>query len=256
MALLYDARGNEFNGNLDALQGVTITDARAVSATLNALNAETVTDLNGQTTVTVQVLGTFTATLLLEGTVDGTNYTALPMFNYISKAYAPAISAATIVTCQIAGFRRVRVRCSAYTSGSAAVSCRYSSGVDLIQTASLPATSLQTVTAAVNTAATLTLAAGGAGVFHYISSIRIEQYLAVAVAAGAAAPLIVTTTNLTGAPAFNFPVKVQGLGEMNVTDIQIQSPLRSTAANTATTIVCPANVATIWRITAAFRLGF
>ena len=52
MSILYDARGNEFQGSLDTIGGQTITDARVAGATLGALNAEILMDLNGKATAT------------------------------------------------------------------------------------------------------------------------------------------------------------------------------------------------------------
>lgn len=90
---------------------------------------------------------------------------------------------------------------------------------------------------AANTGATLTLAAGGAGLFHYITHIRIERSATAALAGTAS--LAITTTNLNG-----LAWKVGNLMAAGGTQIDVDQdftvPIRSAAANTATTIVLPA----------------
>lgn len=109
-----------------------------------------------------------------------------------------------------------------------------------------------TGTAASGTALTITLPAVAAQ-FHYITSIDIVLYSAAA-RTGAAAPTVVTTTNIPGAVAFTFSTA----GAIGTTDgqklISVTS-LKSTTVNTATTIVCPIAAGGIWRITATYFTG-
>jgi hypothetical protein len=260
MAQLFDVRNNEFQGLIDRIGGQVETDARALTQNLSALNAETLIDVNGANTVTVHVTGTFVASLIVEGSVDGVTYpaTPMPMLSPSTGQYVTSTitATATLVQVHCAGFKRLRVRVSAYTSGTAIVGLRGASGLARLVADQIPSSACQTVTAAVNTLTTLTLAAPAAGLFHYIDSIVVQRHVAVAVAAGAAAPVIITTTNLTGAPSFDTSVKVQNLGE-NDTVLNVQFPrgLKATAAAAATTIVAPANASYIWKITAAFRVG-
>lgn len=110
-----------------------------------------------------------------------------------------------------------------------------------------------TVTAAANTLTTLSLPAAGAGLFHYITSIEIAKYATVAVV-GAAAPVVVTSTNLPGALAWTTPT-AQAVGTQYDIDVAMNSPLKSSTANTTTTIVGPATASVIWRITAFYYTG-
>ena len=79
--------------------------------------------------VAIQVSGTFSATLTFEVTVDGTHWVA-------AAAAAPAATEARVTTAtaaglwqmNTAGYDAVRVRCSAFTSGSAAVTIRRAIG--------------------------------------------------------------------------------------------------------------------------------
>lgn len=69
----------------------------------------------------VQVTGTFTATLLIEATMDGTNWGTYAFVNCATGATATSITAAGQFRTELVGVHSVRVRCSAYTSGTAAV---------------------------------------------------------------------------------------------------------------------------------------
>jgi hypothetical protein len=109
-----------------------------------------------------------------------------------------------------------------------------------------------TATGAVNTAVTATLPAAGAGLFHYITFLQIQKLYSVAgVAAGAG--VIITTTNLPGAPAFTTEQVVGAVGQVvTVVDYTPATPLKSSVANTATTIVAPLQLQTIWRINVSY----
>jgi hypothetical protein len=118
-----------------------------------------------------------------------------------------------------------------------------------------PATSLQTITAATGTAATLTIAAPGAGLFNYITYLEIMEYYTAANAA-LAAPIVVTSTNLTGAAAWSQDGQAGVIGKAFYNTYPYGFPgIKSTAAATATTIVAPLLVGVIWRVTAAFYVA-
>ena len=118
-----------------------------------------------------------------------------------------------------------------------------------------PATALQTITAATGTAATLTLAAPAAGLFHYITLLEIMQYYTAANAA-LAAPIVVTSTNITGAPAWSQDGQLGVVGKAFYSTYNYGHPgIKCTTAATATTIVAPLLVGVIWRISAAFYVA-
>lgn len=102
-----------------------------------------------------------------------------------------------------------------------------------------------TATGIAGAAVTCTLPAA-ASVFHYIQAMQITKYAAAALT-GVAAPVIVTTTNLPGSPAFTFPT-AQAIGTSVDEDLIGIDALRSSVVNTATTIVCPATANVIWRV--------
>ena len=99
----------------------------------------------------------------------------------------------------------------------------------------------------VNAAVTATLPAPGVGLFHYITHIKLTKgYSVVGVAAGAG--VTITSTNLPGNPAWSTEQSASPAGtRVQVIWEEPTTPIRSTAANTATTFVAPAQLETIWR---------
>lgn len=115
------------------------------------------------------------------------------------------------------------------------------------QIQNLPAALLVTATAAVNTGVTVTLPAV-ANSFHYVVGIEIVKlYSVIGVAAGAG--VIITSTNLPGTPAWTTEQIAAAAGNApKVVSWFPPSPIRSNVVNTNTTIVCPAQLQTIWRV--------
>jgi hypothetical protein len=270
MAILYDARGNELLGGgfPDITTGQTFTDGRTISATLSALNAETVMDLMGCATVTFDVrTAAAVLTYLWEGTIDGTNYFALPAFanyqllaaNAIAEQYVTSVTPATThsgsYTVGVTGLRRLRLRVSAFTSGSITVAARGSKADLLIYGRPLPATLHVTATAAANTAATATLPAAGVGMFHYITSIEITRNATAALAG--TATIIHTSTNLPGTPAWSVGNAMAAGGTQRDVEYQPACPLKSLVANTNTTVVAAAGgAAVLGRVNVSYYVGF
>ena len=269
MTVLYDARGNPINVGLpDGVTGETITDARPISALLGALNAETVIDLNGAAVVNFDVrTAAGNLTYLFEATIDGTNYFAVPAWTQfqllaaaaIAEQYVPSVVVATthsgVYTVGVTGYRRLRLRISAYTSGNITVSVRSTAADFIIYQRPLPSTLGVTVTAAANTAATATLPAAGAGMFHYITSVQMVRNATAALAGGAT--LIHTSTNLPGNPAWSVGNNMIAGGTQVDLDLQPASPIKSLVANTNTTFVMAAGGAAVLnRINVNYYVGF
>lgn len=259
--ILYDARGNEFKGSIDQVGGETITDARSSGATLGALNGELAMDLNGKACVVFDLrAAALNATLVFEGTVDGANYFGLPAFNVLTEQMLAAVIVTTtqaatfVVGCS--GFRRVRCRISAYTSGNIVVVGRASDADFAIYARPIPSSLHVTATAAVNAGSTLTLPAPGAGLFHYITNIElVKLYSVVGVASGAG--VIITSTNLPGGPSWTTEqlASAAGTAPLAIDKGFAGNPLKSSVANTATTLVAPAQLQTIWRWNVSYYVG-
>lgn len=267
MSLILDARGNPFQGSIDSIGGEVLTDARVAGALLGALNAELLIDVQGKATV---MFDTRTAaancTLVFEGTIDGTNYFTLAAFAHqqllvaaiVQQQFVPSIVIATThsghYTIQSAGFRRIRCRVSAYTSGNVTVTARGSDAAMIEYVRQIPATLHVTATAAANTAATATLPAAGVGMFHYITHIDITRNATAALAG--TATLIHTTTNLPGNPAWSVGNAMIAGGTEKDVVYEPTLPLRSNVANTATTVVCAAaGAAVLGRVNVSYYVG-
>jgi hypothetical protein len=261
MAVLYDARGNEWTSALDQITNGTVTDARTGSAALNALNAEAVMDLNGQACATVHVIsGVVTQTLVFEASNDASNWIQVPAIKVDTEAIVMGVSITTttnaIYVVGVSGFRRLRVRVSAFTSGPVTVWMRASRADFAIYAKPFPTTTFVTATAAVNTSATATLAAPGAGLFHYITSVQLTKlYSVVGVAAGAG--VIITSTNLVGNPSWTTEqiASAAGTATRVIEHDWSGNPLKSSVANTATTFVAGAQLQTIWRWNVTYYVG-
>lgn len=113
-----------------------------------------------------------------------------------------------------------------------------------------PATLNINVQGAANTAATATLPAAGAGLFHYITHIFIKRVATAALAGGAV--LSITTTNLGGRQwrtGNQMSITVATQEGTVLRDQEFSHPLKSAVANTASTIVCPAPGAAVsWHL--------
>ena len=258
---LVDARGNEFLGQLDAISGQTLVDARTATSTMSALNAEGLVDLQGQEVVAVHLSATAVATMtvVFEGTIDGTNYFVLPATDVAASAQVAsvALSAATVARVyyvSVAGFRRFRTRVSAYTSGSIIAAARGTIAGTVPNYAPVwPTTLWVSVTAAANTAVTATLPAAP-GMFHHITYARVARNATAALAG--TATLVYTTTNLPGSPAWSVGNAMNAGGTQIDIDMSLGSPLRSSVANTATTIVAAAaGLAVLTRINVGYYLA-
>jgi len=268
MPVLYDARGNEIRSSFaDLLGGETLTDTRDSDAVLGALNAEVVMDLMGTQSVTIDVRTAAGAlTYVCESTIDGTNYFPTPLFaltqvlgaaaSYETYVVDPVVAttAASRYTVQVAGFRRVRIRVSAYTSGNITVAMRGTAALLHIYGKKQPSTLHVTATAAANTIATATLPAAGANLFHYITHIHLMRNATAALAG--TATLIHTSTNLPGSPAWSVGNAMVAGGTQLDLEYSPTTPLKSLVPNTNTTIVMPAaGAAVLNRINVSYYIG-
>ena len=242
------------------LRNATLHPRETIHGTgnLGALNAETIIVSDGCATVTLDLRGTFNLTVEVSGTVDGTNWTLIPMrpVNQAAVAYVAAVAGTAAGTWvgQCAGYRQVRARVTAYTSGSATTFLAANTALyDNLMFGPIT-TGIGTTVGASGAATTLTLGAPGAGLRHYITYLAINRFAAAALTA-AAAPVTVTTTNLPGTLAFSFAAEAFPQGSLDRWREDFAFPLATNAQNTATTIVCPATTGVIWRVTAGFYVA-
>ena len=223
-----------------------------------AVNAETIINTDGCSTVVLDRRGTFNCTTELQGTIDGTNWQLIPIrpINQAGASYlasvATTVAGSWVGAC--AGYRQVRARCSAFTSGSAIITLSGSIAPFLDTNVDLITPSLVTAVGAAAAAVTLTLPAPGAGLRQYMTYLSINRF-ASALLTAAAAPVTVTTTNLPGSLAFSFGAEALPQGELDRWREDFAYPLAAAAQNTAVTVVCPATTGVIWRVTAGYYVA-
>lgn len=242
------------------LRSATLHPREAIFSTANlgSLNAETIIFADGCSTVTLDLRGTFNLTIEVAGTVDGTNWTLIPMrpINQASVLYVAAVtgSAAGTWVGMCAGFRQVRARVTAYTSGSATTTLAANTAPYDPMIYGPNTNSIGTTVGTAGAATTLTLTAPGAGLRHYLTYLSINRFATALLTAGTA-PVAVTTTNLPGSLAFSFPAEAAAQGTLDRWREDFAFPIASSAQNTNTTIVCPATTSVIWRVTAGFYVA-
>lgn len=248
-------------------QNVRQADQTASGSLTAAAQAVTLA-VNGTSSTAIQVTGTFVATLQFEGTVDGTNWVS---FYVTPNGTAATVTSATgtgVWQGKSGGFSSVRVRASAYTSGTAVVSIRAGQGTGNVgvdspargTVATANPTSgtngssantitdkagrqvvvlnhvrdlvgVQATTITSTTAATTVVSAGGASVFRDLTCITVTN--------GSATATLVTLTDGTKPCVYNVPA---GGGFV----IPLSTPRKATTANTAWTLQCGTSVASIY----------
>lgn len=253
---------------------VPVRERREISGTLASVNDSLVLDVNGDASATISIYGgggTLNATYVVEGSMDGTVYGSLLAFpnppfcagGTIPSAAQPmlleAVNAASlrrVLHVAVGGLKKLRVRMSAFTAGSADVLIvsDTNDSINPYIRDQKTGTLLVTVTAASGVAATATLPAV-AGLRHYLDQIFINRsYTALATAS--ATPTVVTTSNIPGALAFTFGADAGAQGTDQESGLNFGGAgAAATALGVATTVVCPATPNVIWRVVVAYRLG-
>lgn len=261
-------------GTITATDAVGAAPAGAgafINAASTAGSIVSVACAGGDSAWNVQITGQTTGAIHFEASLDSTNGTDGNWINcngrqtgIVNTVLAGNATAGGYWRGNTSGAKYFRVRHTGTLTGTPAVLIRISDGVGATflnasipsgtnyigQSDPRPATTWVNATAATGSAVTATLAAAGAGLFHYITAIEIQLY-ATSARTGGATPLVVTTTNLTGSPAWTFST-AQAIGATETLAQIFGSPLKTTTANTATTIVAPAATTGLWRINVAY----
>lgn len=111
-----------------------------------------------------------------------------------------------------------------------------------------------TQTAAISTGFTATLAAPAAGLFIYIDYYQIVLIASTGGMTGAAAPILVTTTNLPGGLVHSFG-NALAIGQQLEQKFEGRAPFKASAAATAVTFIFPVATNGIWRFNALWHTG-
>lgn len=107
--------------NLTVVDSGTSTSGGLITGTPTASSFQT-TALNAYGTVAIQITGTFVATAQIEGSVDGgTTYVAIQALRRGGSTPTSTLTAPDIVLVDGAGLTNIRVRLTAYSSGTVAV---------------------------------------------------------------------------------------------------------------------------------------
>lgn len=230
---------------------------QTATATLGAVNAAVEVFCDGCGTVTIDLRGTFSATIQVQGTIDGSNWLLIPMRSQLGGAFAAGMTAAGLYQGSCAGFTKVRAIATAYTSGAATTYIAASNSLfdDFAKNGGITS-QIGTATGAAAAAVTLTLSAPGAGLRHYLTYLSMVRVNGTAAALTASAtPVVCTTTNLPGSLAFTRAADALAAGAADHWREDFTFPLMSSLQNTATTIVCPATTGVIWRVTAGYYVA-
>lgn len=252
--ILYDNLGNPIS-RVQKLGGSTIIDTRTQTQNISALNGEVVMDIEQENGISIDIRGTFVGTMQLQYSINGTDYVAYPVMLPTEIFTINMTVVGTYISTVPSAVKKVRVISTAWTSGTAIISLRGSDRDNMTYSKQIPTTNLLTVTGAAAAAVTLTIPSPSTGLFNYITTIQIHKF-ATALLTAAATPVLITTTNISGSPAFTTDADAQAQGVSKlVLDLLFTNPLKSTTAATATTIVCPATTGAIWRVNVGYYVG-
>lgn len=232
----------------------------SASGTLAAINSEVILPVDGCSSFALDLRGTGSMSVEVQGSVDGVNWFSLPLrviagaaVSYVALAVYASSNAGWAGSC--GGFRLLRARVTAFTSGSATATLIGSTApIDqslIGQVTPFVVTSVGAAGAAV----TLTLPAPPGSILRqYMTYLSINRF-ASAVLTPAAAPVTVTTTNLPGSLAFSFAADAAAQGTIDRWREDFAFPIAASALNTVVTVVAPATPLVIWRITAGYYIG-
>lgn len=102
------------------------------TSTIAALNGNVAVVTNGISSVIITVTGTWVANLVFEG-FDGTNWTLTAGLTQPAGGITEALSANGTVLINSGGYSQIRIRASAYTSGTANIFINAGVGVALVE---------------------------------------------------------------------------------------------------------------------------
>ncbi len=214
-------------------------------------NAEIVVESHGNTIAMLDLRGTFAATVDLQGTVDGTNWQSIPMRPYNEMgSFQFGATAVGTYWANVAGFRVVKAKIIAYTSGTAVAFISAALGE---MSEITMADNVVTATGVASAAVTATIPAS-TNLTNCVTHIEIVRYAAAAQTASGT-PTIVTTTGLPGSLAWTIPHEAAAQGSIYEKVLDFTRPVRASADSTAVTITCPAITGIIWRVTITYFMA-
>lgn len=136
--------GTNLNTSLLALQsGANKLLDTSGTGTISALNGTVTASTNGASTIFVNIIGTWVATLVFEGQDGNGNWNLIlgTVAGQGNASSSTGINNPYVIPC--GGFNQVRVRANLYTSGTATVNYNVGAGVNSLQAFNLIPSSLQ-----------------------------------------------------------------------------------------------------------------
>lgn len=126
-AVMHDFPGTSFNMSLTTApdgncgSNVSLPNSTATGS-ITTTQSVTLTPTGGQSAVGIQVTGTWTGTLFVEGSIDGTNFIQTTVVPVLSGSVQSAtITASGMYQANLAGFASFRIRGNSVASGTAVV---------------------------------------------------------------------------------------------------------------------------------------
>lgn len=221
------------------------------------LGSELTVSADGAASVSIDVRGTASLVIEVAGSVDGINWTVIPMrpFAWNSYSYFTSFSSAFvgIAAGKCGPFRWVRARVTSYTSGSVNV-CLMADTAPMDDRFEKVTPQIATAVGAAGAAVSLSLPNPGSALRHYLTFLSIERFAAAALTASAT-PITVSTTNMPGTLAFTIGAGAAAQGTLDGRRDDFAYPLATTSTSTATTFDCPAIAGVIWRVTAGYFIA-
>ena len=215
----------------------------------------------GSANLAVLLTDTGVGSAVLEGSIDGVFWFSLPFRAFSQAAFPPLLNVASSVgngivwIAEVAFCRFARIRTTAWTSGSTNVNMIATNAELSRYTApDLAADRGGTAVGAAGAAVTLTIAAAGAGLRLYLTSLQITRSASTVLTASAA-PHTITSTGIANNPAWTMGIAADAIGIDRVIDETYTPAVPGTALNTAMTIVAPLVAGAIIRITAKAYAG-
>jgi hypothetical protein len=192
------------SGNLPVSISELASDRTATfSIAANNTNGGEITGLQGASTATVQLTGTFTATAQIQVTRDGSNWLNVTGSNVIvnmaTGAYVASgnLTAAGLYQCDVSGCVGVRVRTTAYTSGTMVGAIAVTAAQGMVTVSGTPAVTVASGT--ITTVSTVTTCSTVTTVGSVTSA---NLGIPSSIADVASAALTTTTTTSAFTPTF------------------------------------------------------
>jgi hypothetical protein len=124
------------NGVVAAHSGVPLSVTASATGSITGSGQSVSLVLSGSATLGLQITGTWVATLVPEATIDGSNWFSIEAFSVGDVASITSISANGQWRIAAGGVVQVRIRCSAYTSGSATITLQATGSAAIVRTVS------------------------------------------------------------------------------------------------------------------------